>query len=160
MKRADTILYSTYNVWCWRWHNGLTNHWSDSMWLFLCPHWVVWEVWFAWFNLVVSASCHMGLILRLTKCRPRINPVYSAQSALVSTDGLILNRNFVIASCWVPPLWAPFIKYDMGYFHYQIWIFDQSVKGYRTSKCHSARKSWQCLQMSVEVTIGLACCLV
>lgn len=40
----------------------------------------------------------MGLILRLTKFGPRINPVYNAHSTLVSTDSLILNRSFVVAS--------------------------------------------------------------
>lgn len=44
----------------------------------------------------VSLSFHMGMLLRLTKCRPRINPVYNARS--VSTAGFILKRNLVVAS--------------------------------------------------------------
>jgi len=40
----------------------------------------------------------MDLLLRLTKCRLKINPEYNAQSSSVSTDGFILNRNLVVAS--------------------------------------------------------------
>lgn len=46
----------------------------------------------------------MGLILGLTKCRPGTNPVYNAQSTSVSTDGLILNRNFVASVAVELPL--------------------------------------------------------
>lgn len=37
----------------------------------------------------------MDLLLRLIKCRPRMNPVYNAQSSSVSMNGFILNRNLV-----------------------------------------------------------------